>query len=228
MPSNILIVDDEATLRNLVERFLAEEKYQTQRASNGQAAMKCLQKERFDLVILDLLLPGLAGEELCHRIRQDAQIRDLPILVMTGMNSQGVEARLLNLGADDFIAKPFEREGFLAHVRALLRRSRVFQSGDYILRTQRMTIHMGERKVLLDGKPIQSFAPKEFGLLKNIIQQSPNVIEKSLLAEKVWGMSLEQLHYRMLDVHIQRVRKKTWERSLSMSKNCSCCWLSVV
>ena len=207
-PSCILVVDDEPSLRILLNRIFGKEGFKVLTAANGGEGLEAAFKERPDLIVLDLNLPDMNGEEVCRKIRQDPAIGATPILILTGKTTDGLSARCLNRGADAYLSKPFDVEDILAHVRALLRRSSGYRgSGDPIERGD-MIIQPSERSVVLKGTLIQHLSPKEFEVLKELVSRSPDVVEKKELAVKVWGTPLEQLHPRTMDVHVRRIRRK--------------------
>lgn len=165
-----------------------------------------IRQEKPDLVILDLHLPGMSGETVCREIRE--QWEQMPILILTGQDDEGLSARCLNGGADGYLVKPFEIDNVLAHVKALLRRANYFESAGKMISKGLITIRLAERVVIWKGKKMQRWAPKEFQLLCLLVSQSPRVLDKNTLAMKAWGLPFNQVHERTLDVHIRRIRQK--------------------
>ena len=208
MVSRILVVDDEVTICNLLTRVLEKEGYEVLRAITGQEALAVLSKGKPDLMILDLNLPDLTGENIYESVRLNSQSRDIPILILTGRLAEGLSAKCLNGGADAFLAKPFDTQDLLAHVRALLRRSKVYLEEGAPIEMGGMSIQTGSRQVHLKGVLVEHLSPKEFDVLKELVLRSPQVVGKADLAAKVWGTPLDQLHPRTLDVHIRRIRQK--------------------
>jgi len=207
-PACILVVDDEPSLRILLSRIFVKEGFKVLASANGGEGLETAFKERPDLVILDLNLPDMNGEEVCQKIRQDPAIGTTPVLILTGKTTEGLSARCLNRGADAYLSKPFDVDDILAHVRALLRRANSGVSGQEVLSKGRITIRTGERRVFWKGRRVEALAPKEFDLLCHLVSHAPKVLDKKALALRAWGVPLEQLHVRTLDVHIRRIRRK--------------------
>jgi len=207
-PTRILVVDDEPSIRNLLDRVLRQEGYQVSSAVNGNEGLDHVNRENPHLIILDLNLPDLSGEDVCQRIRQTPRIQSTPVMILTGRNTQGLSTRCLNEGADDYLSKPFDIPELVAHVRALLRRPHDYASDDVVIKRRRISILTAEREVLWDGRPIPDLAPKEFEILRILVLHSPRVVTKNALSLKVWGIPIEQIHQRTVDVHIRRIRQK--------------------
>ncbi len=208
MASKILVVDDEESMCNLLTRLLQREGYRVVTATRGREALQILEHEKPDLMILDLNLPDLSGENIYQSIRQDPRCRSIPILVITGRAVEGISARCLHGGADAFLSKPFDNTELLAYVHALLRRSKVYREAGDSIEKDGMIIEPNERSVAMKGTPVRHLSPKEFEVLKELVSRSPDVVEKGELAAKVWGTPLANLHPRTMDVHIRRIRKK--------------------
>ena len=208
MSSRVLVVDDEPSIQSLLSRVLVREGFVVFAATTGREGLAVAAKEKPDLIILDLNLPDLYGEDICQKIRQNPAIENVPVMILTGKATQGLSARCLNGGADDYLSKPFDIEDILAHLRALLRRSKHMGSNPDPISTGRITIRVAERMVLWKGQRLETLAPKEFDLLRHLVSHAPRVLDKNTLALKVWGAPSEQLHERTLDVHIRRIRKK--------------------
>ena len=208
MASRILIVDDEAPVRNLLGRVLHNEGYSVYVAVNGQEALNSVKQQKPDMMILDLNLPDLSGEDICNKVRKDPEIQAIPILILTGRSTAGLSTQCLNGGADAYLSKPFDIKELVAHVRALLRRPRVYASDDAVIQRGGVAIHVAERQVLVNGRPVKDMAPKEFALLKQLLLHSPRVLDKNTLALNAWGTPADSLHRRTLDVHVRRIRQK--------------------
>jgi two-component system phosphate regulon response regulator PhoB len=229
MGPKILVVDDEETICNLLSRLLEREGYKVVKTTRGQDALKLILDEKPELMILDLNLPDLPGEAIYESVRQTPQARNLPILIITGRTLPGLSAKCLNGGADAFLPKPFDAPELLAQIRALLRRSNVYSEADKVIEKGSVVIHPAQRRVLLKGVPVDHLSPKEFDVLRELVMRSPEIVGKQALAVKVWGMSLEHLHPRTLDVHIRRIRKKlgaAGSRSLKTVPAVGFQWLS--
>ncbi len=201
-------MDDEPSIQNLLNRVLAREGYAVSSATSGQEALSLAAKEKPDLIILDLNLPDLYGEDVCRKLREDPATENAPVLILTGKNALGLSARCLDGCADDYLSKPFDIGDILAHLRALLRRSQGRSSTRGVIQSGRLTIRIAERMVSWRGRRIETLAPKEFDILRHLLLEAPKVLDKNTLALKVWGIGIDQLHQRTLDVHIRRIRKK--------------------
>src|SRR5258708_83938 len=208
MPTRILAIDDETSIRSLLSRVLGREGYDVVLAPTGRDGVDTATRHRPDLVVLDLNLPDLYGEDVCLQIRQHPATESVPILVLTGKVAPGLSARCLNGGADDYLSKPFDIEDITAHIRALLRRSQGLISSRGTISRGRLTIRVFERMVTWKGRRLDTLAPKEFEILRHLLVESPKVLDKNALALRAWGIPSEQLHQRTLDVHIRRIRKK--------------------
>lgn len=195
-------------LGGMLECFLLPEGFRVSQAGDGRSAMKVLLRGDIDLLVLDLTLPDLPGEEVCRQIRKEPAVQGIPILITTGRLEEGVAARCFDSGADGYFVKPFDREDFLAYARALLRLPKTYLFGDAVIQNGRLLIQPFERRMAWNGRSVDDFTPKEFELLKQLVVHAPHVIDKNTLALRIWGVPHRQLHQRTLDVHIQRVRKK--------------------
>lgn len=204
----ILIVDDDPQLRHLLERTLVPKGFTVLHAATGEEALRIISNEQPNLLILDLGLPDISGEEVCRRVRKNPCVQSLPILILTGRSTEGLLAKSLEGGADDYLDKPYDISVLVARVRALLRRPRLYDSDDTVLQSGPVTIHIAERRVLVDARPIPALAPKEFELLRHLMLHAPKVVNKNTLALKVWGVPFEQVHERTMGVHVRRIRQK--------------------
>jgi DNA-binding response OmpR family regulator len=206
--SRVLIVDDESSVRVGLERLLRKEGLQVTLAASGKEALEAIEAQRPDVMILDLNMPDLSGNEVCKQVRKHPSASAIAILILTGDKTAGQPAECLNGGADDYLAKPVDLKELLARVRALLRRPRLYTTEDAVIQKGPVSLHVGERKVCVDGKEVPSFTPKEFELLRLLLLHAPQVMDNNALALKVWGVPSERLHKRTLNVHIQRIREK--------------------
>jgi two-component system, OmpR family, KDP operon response regulator KdpE len=208
MPSRILVVDDELSIRTLLARVLSREGFEVALAATGREGLELTLRQKPDLVILDLNLPDLDGEEVCRKIRENPLIGNTPVLILTGKSTQGLSVRCLNGGADNYLSKPFDIEDMTAHIRALLRRAQGSIGSQTVITKGRLSMRIPERMIFWNGRKVQTLAPKEFAILRYLVMESPKVIEKNELALKAWGSPADQLHKRTLDVHVRRIRKK--------------------
>src|SRR5258706_7621542 len=156
MIQSILVVDDEAPIRSLLTRVLSNEGFNDIAATNGQEGLVAAIQHRPELIVLDLNLPDLYGEDVCKKIRQNSSIENVPVLILTGKNSEGLPARCLDGGADDYLSKPFDIKEFLARLRALLRRAQGLVSGRAMISKGRLSIRVAERMVLWKGHRVDT------------------------------------------------------------------------
>ncbi|MFN3263088.1 MAG: phosphate regulon transcriptional regulator PhoB [Pikeienuella sp.] len=204
MSARITVVEDEEALGALLDYNLTQEGYQVRLCADGDEALLTLDEEAPDLMILDWMLPGVSGIEICRRARGRADMRDLPIIMLTARGEEEDRIRGLDTGADDYLTKPFSMTELLARVRAVLRRSRptlagdVATFGDIVLDRETRRVHRGPREVHL--------GPKEFRLLDCLIRRPGRVFSREQLLDMVWGRDV-YVEARTVDVHVGRLRK---------------------
>ena len=204
MSARILVVEDEEALSALLEYNLSQEGFTVQIAPDGDDAMVALEEERPDLVLLDWMLPGLSGIEICRRIRARSELRDMPVIMLTARGEEADRIRGLNIGADDYLTKPFSLPELVARVRALLRRARptiaseIATFGDLVLDRETHRVHRANREVNL--------GPTEFRQLDCLMQRPGRVYSREQLLDLVWGRDV-YVEARTVDVHIGRLRK---------------------
>jgi DNA-binding response OmpR family regulator len=211
MMARVLVVDDEATLVDTIRYNLRREGYEVQVAGDGNEALRLARAATPDLVVLDLMLPGLDGLEVCRQLRRDSTV---PILMLTAKDDEVDKIVGLEVGADDYMTKPFSMRELLARVRAMLRRSRMVQQageadGAQAVRSGDLEVDPLQRRVTLGEKSIQ-LKPKEFDLLVYLMQQRGRVLTRDQLLEKVWGYTFGG-DTRTVDVHIRWLREKIEE-----------------
>jgi phosphate regulon transcriptional regulator PhoB len=203
----ILVVEDEPDIRKLVEYNLAQEHFKVLEAEDGEQALKILQRERPNLVILDLMLPGLSGLELCKILRERPQTAQLPILMLTAKAGEADKVVGLEIGADDYLAKPFSPREMVARVRAILRRSEAPSTTEPppLYAKGPLQIDFSTYEVSVRGK-IVKLTLKEFELLRFLVQNPSRVLSRDQLLDRVWGGETF-VTPRTVDVHIRRLRK---------------------
>lgn len=202
-PPRILVVDDEATVRDVVERYLKREGYGVCTAATGPEALAMIDEQAPDLVVLDLMLPGISGEEVCRRVRSKS---DVPIIMLTARGREPERLHGLQLGADDYVVKPFSPRELVARVNAVLRRSTSAAPSDRVLSVGHLQIDPAARTVLRDGE-IVSLTAKEFDLLHCLASHNGQVFSREQLLEHVWGWDFEG-DPSTVTVHIRRLRSK--------------------
>lgn len=211
MGEKVLIVEDEPALLETLEYNLAHHGYKVYTATDGLSALEIARRERPDLIVLDLMLPKLDGFEVCRKLREET---NTPILILTARTGELDKVMGLELGADDYMTKPFSMREFLARVRALLRRVRLDREGmtpEDRIPAERMvfgnlTIDLARREALLDGKPL-NLKPREFDLLVFLARNKGIVLSRDLILERVWGWDYAG-GTRTVDVHIRWLREK--------------------
>ena len=200
----ILVVEDEAALSLLLSYNLESEGYAVARAERGDDAEVMLAESTPDLVILDWMLPGVSGFELCRRMRAREATRDLPVIMLTARGEESERVRGLSIGADDYVVKPFSVPELMARVRSLLRRARPeriagrLQMGELTLDRTARRVRRGERDIHL--------GPTEFRLLEHLMEKPGRVFTRAQLLDSVWGDAAE-IDERTVDVHVGRLRK---------------------
>lgn len=213
MPEKILVVDDEISLQETLAYNLTREGYQVEVAGDGNQALHLARTSKPDLVILDVMLPGLDGFEVCRILRQEANI---PVLMLTARDDEIDRVVGLEVGADDYLAKPFSMRELIARVKALLRRVRLIREDivtekqeaeqPKIIAFDNLGIDLTRREVKLDGK-VLPLKPKEYELLLFMGQQKGRVLTRELILERVWGWGFVG-DSRTVDVHIRWLREK--------------------
>jgi two-component system phosphate regulon response regulator PhoB len=203
-PPRILVVEDDAALALLLSYNLEAEGFAVTREERGDEAELRLAEMPPDLVILDWMLPGVSGLEVCRRLRARESTRAMPVIMLTARGEEGERVRGLSVGADDYVVKPFSVPELMARVRALLRRVRPeriasrLAVGDLELDRETHRVHRGSREVHL--------GPTEFRLLEYLMEKPGRVLSRSQLLDGVWGMSVD-IDERTVDVHVGRLRK---------------------
>jgi len=200
MTSRVLLVEDDARLATMVADYLGEAGFRVGVAGTGKAAMQSLGTEGFDVVILDLMLPDADGLDLCRMIRAKS---DIPMLMLTARGDPLDRVVGLELGADDYLPKPFEPRELLARLRAILRRRNAPGSAD-VLRFGRLEIDKGAREARIDGKR-KAMTGHQFALLLTLAERAGRVLSREVLMDLTKGASLEDFD-RSIDVHISRLR----------------------
>jgi phosphate regulon transcriptional regulator PhoB len=205
--SRILIVEDEADIRDLLAFHLEREGYHVSRARTGSEALRQIRVAPPDLVLLDLMLPEVDGLEVCRRVRQDPRTSALPIVMLTAKGEEVDRVLGLEMGADDYVVKPFSPKEVVARVRAVLRRTRA-PRGAAPITSGRLTIDAGRHVVEVNGRPVE-LTPKEFDLLRALAEAEGRVLSREFLLDRVWGYAAAgEIESRTVDVHVRRLRVK--------------------
>jgi DNA-binding response OmpR family regulator len=210
MPGRVLIVDDEPDIRDLLAYHLEREGYLVSRSRTGADALRQVKLSPPDLVLLDLMLPEVNGLEVCRRLRQDPATSSLPIVMLTAKREELDRVLGLELGADDYIVKPFSPKEVVARVRAVLRRSRS-TAGVAPIALGELVIDVASHTVRSRGSAV-SLTPKEFDLLRALAEAHGRVLSREFLLDRVWGYAAaSEIESRTVDVHVRRLRVKLGE-----------------
>jgi two-component system alkaline phosphatase synthesis response regulator PhoP len=201
----ILVVDDDAKTVELVKLYLNRDGYKVITSYDGLEALRIARESRPDLIVLDLMLPGLDGLQVCRTLRAES---DVPIIMLTAKTAEQDRLVGLDLGADDYVTKPFSPKELAARVRAVLRRlpDEAFQRGPAELTQGRLRISFPRHEAFLAGKPL-SLTPIEFRLLGVMMREPEKVFSRAELIDKVFGHDFEGFD-RTVDVHIRNLRRK--------------------
>lgn len=200
----VFIVEDDADICELLEFNLDKEGYRVKVETNGDKAFDAILNHPPDLLILDLNLPGLSGIEICKYLRENARTRELPIIMLTARTQEIDKVIGFEIGADDYITKPFSVRETIARVNALLRRSKPAMADS--IRVEEMVINLNMHKIRCRDENID-LTPTEYKLLEALVRSKGKVLTRSDLLEIVWGMD----YYgdtRTIDVHVKRLRDK--------------------
>ena len=208
MAADVLVVEDEPDIRDLIVHHLAREGYRCRAVGSGPEALQRVRAVVPDLVVLDLMLPEMDGLEVCRRLRSDAATATVPIIMLTAKADEVDRIVGLEMGADDYMAKPFSPKELVARVRAVLRRAARPAEGGRPLAAGRLTLDPGRHQVTVDGATI-TLTPKEFDLLHALLESAGRVLTREFLLNRVWGYArADEIESRTVDVHVRRLRAK--------------------
>ncbi|WP_178021552.1 response regulator transcription factor [uncultured Paenibacillus sp.] len=208
----VLVVDDEWNMRNLLRIYLTREGFEVKEAVNGYEALEMAANHRFDLVLLDIMLPDMDGWQVCKKIREKHHVA---IFMLTARSETKDKVYGLGIGADDYLTKPFEPEELLARVYSLIRRSAITQSirpQDPVLEFPQLRILPEGREVFIRDTPVE-FTQKEFDLLVALAKSGQRAFNREELVNLVWGNDYEG-EVRVVDTHIKNIRDKTQKAGL--------------
>jgi len=200
----VLVVDDEESVRELIELYLTKEGFDVIAAKDGKEALRLNGEHHPDLIVLDLMLPGLDGWEVCKQIRSASRV---PIIMLTARAEEVDRVVGLELGADDYVVKPFSPREMVARVKAVLRRGSAGPEGQETLTFPGLRIDRTQHRLEVDGEDVH-LTPTEFRLLWCLASQPGRVFSRAELLDKIWGYDSES-DARTVDVHIKRLRQKT-------------------
>ena len=204
MTPHVLVIEDEGPIAQLLKYNLEKEGYRVSVAEDGEEALLLAEEGKPDLVLLDWMLPKLAGIEVCRRLRSARSSRNTPIVMLTARGEEGDRIRGLDTGADDYIVKPFLMSELLARVRAVMRRIRPALAEDRI-EAGDVSLDRGAHRVKRAGRDVH-LGPTEFRLLEYLMQHPGRVFSREQLLDAVWGSEV-YVEARTVDVHIGRLRR---------------------
>ncbi len=203
MGEKILLIEDEEKLARFVELELSYEGYTVHKAADGRTGLSMLETEKYDLLLLDIMLPGLSGMEVLRRVRRFSAI---PVIMLTARDSVIDKVTGLDAGADDYVTKPFAIEELLARIRTALRKSAGGCSGDSRLQVGRLSLNVAAHVVTIDDKPIE-LTKKEFDLLQYLLENKGIVVSRDALIQHVWGYDYDGEN-TVVGVYIRFLRSK--------------------
>ena len=208
MREKILIIEDEPDIIKMLEYNLKKEGFRITSASDGREALRRAEREHPDIIILDLMLPEIDGLEVCKTLKQSSDTADIPVIMLTAKAQETDKIVGLELGADDYITKPFSIRELTARVKAVLRRTGEKNKLPEIFEIGNLTIDFSKIKVTMGNKPVE-LTSKEFELLSALVKAKGRVLSRDYLLDNIWGFdNAIEIQSRTVDVHIQTLRKK--------------------
>lgn len=208
----VLVVEDEPDIAALIAYQLTREGFRVETASTGTEALSAVSREVPDLVVLDRMLPGISGDEVLETLRKEPATRNVPILVLTAKREQEDRIAGFELGADDYLTKPFSPRELVLRVQAILRRLQESssESGGRILRAGPITVDVTSHQALLDGEELH-LTPTEFRLLQSLVERKGRTQSRQQLLERAWSVESsisDRIQTRTVDMHVRRLRAK--------------------
>lgn len=217
--TTVLIVDDEERIRRLLKLYLQKEDYQTEEAEDGTTALEMIMKKDYDIVLLDIMLPGMDGLEIINKVRQ---YKEVPIIMITARGEEAERVEGFRAGADDYIVKPFSPREVMLRVAAVLKRTRVEKPETIVISYPNLEIYPDSRLVLAEGEPL-TLTPKEFELILYLAQNPEKVFTRETLLKEVWRYDYFG-DLRTVDTHVKRLREKLQRKSKSVAKMIVTVW----
>ncbi len=203
---HVLVAEDDRDIGELITRYIQKNVWTVHLTPSGIDALAYARQQTVDLAILDLMLPGMTGLEICRALRSDARTAAIPIIMVTAKAEESDRIVGLELGADDYVSKPFSPNELIARARALLRRARRTEPEGTLLRYRSLVMDVATHVVSSDGREVKLTA-KEFMLLQYMLQRQGRVLSRDLLLSDVWGYQYTG-GTRTVDVHVRRLREK--------------------
>ena len=208
MKEKILIVEDDKDILKMVEYNLKKEGYRTAYARDGEDAIEMAHSEHPDLILLDLMLPGIDGLEVCKQLKKESKTAGIPVIMVTAKSQESDKVVGLELGADDYVTKPFSVRELLARVKAVLRRAQEKDKLPEVLKINDLSIDFSKIEVRVRDKVV-ALTAKEFELLKTLIKAKGRMLSRDYLLDTIWGYDHAiEIQTRTVDVHIRSLRKK--------------------
>ncbi len=211
----VLVVEDEPDIAALVAYQLTREGFRVETAGTGPAALEAVARDIPDLVVLDRMLPGLSGDEVLQRLKGEPATSSIPVLVLTARREQEDRIRGFELGADDYLTKPFSPRELVLRVQAILRRAKEagITAGGRVLKAGPIRMDLGSNQATLGGEEL-SLTPTEFRLLQALLERRGRTMSRQQLLEKAWDVepgASERIQTRTVDMHVRRLRAKLGE-----------------
>jgi DNA-binding response OmpR family regulator len=202
----ILIIEDDKNISNLIKYNLEKSGYECLAAVSGEEAFKMLDRWMADLIILDVMLPGMDGFEVCRHIRQEERSQEIPVIMLTAKGEEVDRVVGLELGADDYMVKPFSPRELVLRIKAILRRGNAQEADKEVLTVGMLSVDIPRHKVLVGNEDVE-LTPMEFKLLVTLMQRQGRVQTRDSLLSDVWGLGAD-IYTRTVDTHIKRIRQK--------------------
>ena len=205
MTHKVLLIEDEAAIREMLRFALQQAEYEVLQSETAQQATDILAKESVDLILLDWMLPGISGVELCKRLKKDNNYKKIPIIMLTARAEEDDKIQGLNAGADDYLTKPFSPRELMARINAVLRRSNNHKVDEKILEFDGLVLNDSSHRITGNQKTID-LGPTEYRLLYFLMSNAERVFSRAQLLDNVWGNNV-YVEERTVDVHVRRLRK---------------------
>jgi len=206
MAQRILVVDDEPDILELTRLALSQEGYEVETAATGDEAMAGIRRAKPDLIVLDLMLPDRPGTEICRSLRATPGLSDIPVIMLTARSDEIDRVVGFEIGADDYVTKPFSPRELTLRIKAILRRGATVEAANEHLQHHGLTLDVERHRCLVDGGEV-TLTAKEFGLLAALMRRPGRVQSRERLLEEVWGEGIAVTH-RTVDTHMKRLRAK--------------------
>lgn len=208
MKETILIVEDEKDIVRMLEYNLKKEGFKTLSVSDGEDCLDAANRKHPDLIILDLMLPGIDGLEVCKLLKGERKTKNIPVIMLTAKAQESDKIVGLELGADDYVTKPFSPRELIARIRAVLRRMKEKDKLPELFKAGDLALDFSKISVSVKNKPVE-LTSKEFELLKTLIGAKGRVLSRDYLLDNIWGFDHAiEIQTRTVDVHIRTLRKK--------------------